>query len=114
MSVLDLFDKTAKEEIAYMRAHRSDSMKGLNLLAKKKGFIDAYNSRLGRDLMSVLIPMNEKAFDKITALTACEEDKIRYQIINEIMDVYLAKIIEYERSINDIDEKVKQMEAKTK
>jgi hypothetical protein len=110
--VLDLFDESAKQEIAYMKSHRSDSMNGLNLLAKKKDFIDAYNSRLGRELMRFLIKMNEVAFDKIAALNASDEDKIRYKVINEIMDVYIVKITDYERSIHEIDEKVKQLEIK--
>jgi hypothetical protein len=74
----------------------------ISTLGKKQGFIDAVNSKLGKEIMEDLISMYEDGLAKIIQFDANEEDKAEFKAVSKLIDIWVSKITDYERKNKEI------------
>lgn len=99
-------DLTPQQLAKYLALTRKRGARTLSILGQRSKFIDAINTGVGQELMGELIDKHEQLLDKISAVNASEEDKIRYGIVKEILEKWAEKIDGYNRKIKEIKDTI--------
>jgi len=76
--------------------------KTLRILGKKQEFIDAVNSKIGRELLGELIDKHEDLFKKIASTESTVNDKIEFQVVGAILASWAGKIAKYDKKCKEI------------
>lgn len=67
--------------------------------------VGALKSDVGKELIHYLIERRSECLDRVAALIATEEDKVRLQEVTALLVHYLKKIEAYEEGMNQIMQK---------
>jgi hypothetical protein len=86
----------------YVKAFPKRADVKLGFLLKNKAIVKAYETPIGQDILRFLIEEHEELFEKITALTASDQDKIRFTILRDVIWRIANRIEKYERQVDDV------------
>jgi hypothetical protein len=93
---------TRDEVDVFMDKFKKRGERTLSLLGKLQDFNTAVNDPLGKLLLDWLITQHELLLDKIANLTATDNEKLKYQVVREMLVDWSGKIQMYKDTINDI------------
>ena len=86
----------------YIKIMGDRGRKTIKMLGQKQDFITAFNSKLGNELLEELIEMHELMFKKIATLDATPTDKIKFQVVGQLLASWATKVADYERKCKGI------------
>ena len=92
--------------IDYVKTRGKRGQRTIEILGRNLKFLDAFNTPVGFEILKDLCQMHEQMFDKIAALTASDEDKIRYKVLQELINRWSESIAAYYSTL-EVVEKVK-------
>jgi len=96
------------EELAdYIRTRGNSSKKTLEILATNLHFIDAINTEVGGEVLKDLVQMHKEAFLKIAELGASDEDKVRYKVLQDLINRWSKRVADYYQTLERVDKLVK-------
>jgi hypothetical protein len=96
----------------YLEVMGDHGSKLLSTLGKKQPFIEAFNSKLGSELLHDLITMHSLTLGKLARFEATEEDKADFRASGRLLGMWAQKVSDYEKSMTEIKTTVRKKKVK--
>jgi hypothetical protein len=93
---------SAKEVKAYIEEFPKRADVKLGFLLKNKAIVAAYETPIGQDILRFLIQEHEELFEKITQLKATDEEKLRFQVLRDVIWRIADRIKRYNKQVEDV------------
>ncbi len=101
--------RATREEIElYLKKMGRHGVQTLSTLGKLQPFAECMDSDLGKELLGDLITSHETLLDKISMLTATDEEKIEFKVVKRIIMDFASKINLYNNKIETIKTKANE------
>jgi hypothetical protein len=103
----------SQEEVKqFLEKHGTRGTKALSILGKIQDFKQAYETEIGREILTYFIEMHDVLLDKIVNLQATDEEKIKYSTLRDYISFVSQRIVKYDIIENQIKEQVNERRAK--
>jgi len=93
----------SREEIElYLKNVGKRGLNTLSTLGKLKPFVDLMDSEVGFALVGDLVNRYDELLDKISALTATEEEKIEFKVTKTFLINIATRLAQYTKTVSTI------------
>lgn len=89
----------------YLMKNKKRGEIALSLLGQYQGFIDAWRTEIGKEILGDLVTRYETLLKVISELDATPEQKIEFTVVKNMLTTYGDKVNMYSKLINDIKTK---------
>ena len=95
-------DVTLTQVNSYLLKNKKRGEVALSLLGQYQGFINAWNTEVGKEILGDLVTRYETILKAIAELTATDAQKIEFTVVKTLLTTYGDKVDKYYQLINDI------------
>ena len=95
-------DVTLTQVNSYLLKNKKRGEVALSLLGQYQGFINAWNTEVGKEILGDLVTRYETILKAIAELTATDAQKIEFTVVKTLLTTYGDKVDKYYHLINDI------------
>ncbi len=88
--------------INYIKTRGNTGNRTLEILGKNLKFIDALNTEVGLELLKDLVSMHEETFQKVASLDATDADKIKYKLLQSLINRWAIHIAHYLEAVERV------------
>jgi hypothetical protein len=93
---------TAEQLAVYLRKTGKNGSKTLSVLGHFQPFVDAFNTEIGKELLTDAINIHEMLLQKIADLTATPEETMEYKAIRRIIMAWSERIVRHEKAMMEL------------
>jgi len=93
---------TAEQLADYLRRTRKQGARTLSILGHFQPFVEAMQSQIGKEILGDAITLHEELLQKVGALTATDDEKMEYRILQKIIYRWSERIARYEKAMNEL------------
>lgn len=90
--------------LAYMSGKGKSGENTIKVLGAGLHFLEAFNTQVGFELLKDLVTMHEELLLKVGKLEASDEEKMKYQVVSELVDRWSARIKQYLEQVKRVNE----------
>ena len=95
-------DVTLTQVNSYLLKNKKRGEVALSHLGQYQGFINAWNTEVGKEILGDLVTRYETILKAIAELTATDAQKIEFTVVKTLLTTYGDKVDKYYQLINDI------------
>lgn len=95
-------DITLTQVNSFLLKNKKRGEVALSMLGQYQGFINAWNTAVGKEILGDLVTRYETILKALADLTATNEQKIEFTVVKNMLTAYGDKVDKYKVLINDI------------
>lgn len=95
-------DVTLTQVNSFLMKNKKRGEMALSFLGQYQGFIHAWNTDVGKEILGDLVTRYETILKAMAELTVTDQQKIEFTVVKTLLTTYGDKVDKYYQLINDI------------